>query len=124
MKTRSQNTYQIVRRVGKQGTHPTNVIDVSSIKEKLKQKIQLKVQRERRFDKRNTFYRQNKIFQTDAKRFYRAIGKNQVMVKGTPPKDIIERLWKGIWGEKKACSISTSWIQNIEKGNEKVKEHE
>ena len=41
-----------------------------------KAKIQVKAQRERQFDKRDKFYRQNKIFQTDAKRFYREIGKN------------------------------------------------
>ena len=102
----------------------TNGIDIPSIKEELKQKIQVKAQRERRFDKRNKFYRQNKIFQTDAKKFYREIGKNQVMVKETPPKDSIENFWKGIWGEKKACNMSASWIGNMEKGNQKVKEQE
>ena len=102
----------------------TNVIDIPSIKEALKQKIEVKAQRERRFDKRTKFYRQNKIFQTDAKKFYREIGKNQVMVKETPPKDSIENFWKGIWAEKKACNTSASWIGNMEKGNEKVKEHE
>ena len=47
----------------------------------IKQKILVKAKKEKRFDKRNKFYRQNKIFQTDAKKFYRAIGKNQFMVK-------------------------------------------
>ena len=61
----------------------TNAIDIPSIKEKLKQTMQSKAQRERRFDKPNKFYRQNKIFQTDTKKFYREIGKNQVMVKET-----------------------------------------
>ena len=46
----------------------TNAIYIPSIKEELKQKIQVKAQRERRFDKRNKFYRQDKIFQTDAKK--------------------------------------------------------
>ena len=46
------------------------------------------------------------------------------MVKETPPKDSIENFWKGIWGEKKACNMSASWIGNMEKGNEKVKEQE
>ena len=36
-----------------------SVTDISSIKEELKQKIKVKAQRERRFDKRNKFYRQN-----------------------------------------------------------------
>ena len=40
----------------------TSVIDIPSIKEELKQKVQVKVQRKRRFDKRNKFYRQSKIF--------------------------------------------------------------
>ena len=60
----------------------TNVIDIPSIKEELKQKIQVKAQRERRFDKRNKFYRQNKIFQTDAKKFYKEIGKKPSYGKG------------------------------------------
>ena len=59
----------------------TNVIDIPSIKEELKQKIQVKAHRERRFDKRNKFYRQNKIYQTDAKKFCREIEKNRYMVK-------------------------------------------
>ena len=50
-----------------------NVTDENSLltaKETLKQKIQVKAQRLRRYDKRNRFYRQNKIFKTDAKKFY------------------------------------------------------
>ena len=102
----------------------TNAIDIPSIKEDLKQKIQVKAQREKRFDKRKKFYRQNKIFQTDAKKFYREIGKNQVTVKETPPKDSIEKFWDRIWGEKKACNMCASWVGNMEKVNEKVKEEE
>ena len=46
------------------------------------------------------------------------------MVKEIPPKDSLEKFWKEIWGEKKACNMSASWIGNMEKGNEKVKEQE
>ena len=53
----------------------------------------------------------------NAKKFYREIGKNQVMVKEPPPKDSIEKFWKGIFGEKKACYMYASWIENLEKGN-------
>ena len=79
---------------------------------------------ERRFDKHNKFYKQNKIFQTNAKKLYREIKKNQVMVKKAPPKGSLENFWKGIWVEKKTCNMSASWIGNMEKGNEKVKEQE
>ena len=40
----------------------TSTNDIRSIQEELKQKMQVKAQRERRFDKPNRFYRQNKIF--------------------------------------------------------------
>ena len=58
--------------------------------------MQLKAQTERRFGKRNKFYRQNKIFQTDAKTLYRELRKNQVMIKETLLKSSV----KG-YGEKK-----------------------
>ena len=29
-----------------------------------------------------------------------------------------------MWAEKKACNVSASWIGNMEKENEKVKEQE
>ena len=44
------------------------------------------------------------------------------MIEETPPKDNIEKFWKGIWGGTKACNMSPSCIRNMEKGNEKVKE--
>ena len=43
------------------------------------------------------------------------------MVKEAPPRDSIEKFWIGTWGDKKACNMSASWIENMEKENEKVK---
>ena len=60
----------------------------------------------------------------DASKFYRETGKNQVMVKEVPCMDSIKKFWKEIWGEKKACRLSASWIGNMEKGNGKLKEQE
>ena len=45
----------------------TSASHIPSIKEELKQKMQIKIQRERPFDECNKFYSQNKIFETDAK---------------------------------------------------------
>ena len=47
---------------------------IPAIKEELKQKLQVKAQRVRRYVKRNKFYRQDKILETDTKKFYREIG--------------------------------------------------
>ena len=42
-----------------------NENDIITAKEKIKQKVQVKEQKFRRFKKRTKFYRQNKIFKTD-----------------------------------------------------------
>ena len=55
----------------------TSANDFPSIKEELKQKLQVKAQRERRFNKYNKFYRQNKIFQTDTKKAYKKNSEKQ-----------------------------------------------
>ena len=55
----------------------TSVKNIPGIKEELKQKMQVKAQRGRQFDKRNIFYKENKIFQTDAKKFYTEIWKKK-----------------------------------------------
>ena len=52
-----------------------NFEHLAPLKETLKQKIQLKAQRMRRYDKRSKFYRQNNTFKMDKKKFYRELGK-------------------------------------------------
>ena len=51
----------------------------------------------------------------DAKKLYREIGKNQVMVKAKSPKGSVEKFLKEIWGEEKACNMTASWIDHTEK---------
>ena len=49
-----------------------------------KQKMKLKVQRLRKHEKRNKFYRQNVIFKRDAKKFDREIGKETITADDAP----------------------------------------
>ena len=51
--------------------------NILEVKEIIEQKMQLKTQRMRRYKKRSKFYRQNMIFKTDARKFYREVGKNR-----------------------------------------------
>ena len=83
---------------------------ISEAKEILKQKIQVKAQRVRRFEKRTKFYRQNKIFQTDAKRFYREIGKKQIEIKEVPTMQEVEKFWESIWSNPKTHNEDADWI--------------
>ena len=84
--------------------------DIKEAKEVLKQKIQLKAQRIRRFEKRSNFYRQNKIFQTDAKRFYREIGKQSVEIKETPTLEKVQEFWQAIWSNPKEHNKDAEWL--------------
>ena len=70
--------------------------ELISTKESLKQIMQVKAQRLRRFDKRDQFYRQNGIFQTAARKFYRQIGKGKIDVKEHPEIKEIEKFWNNI----------------------------
>ena len=49
-------------------------------KEDLKQALQAKAQRIRRYTKRSDQYKQNKMFREDAKRFYRKLGKKTIQI--------------------------------------------
>ena len=78
-----------------------NSDDLTPLKETLKQKIELKVQRLRRYEKRTKFYRQNNILKTDKKKFYRKLGKQQVNVEKPPSKEETETFWTSSWGTEK-----------------------
>ena len=47
-----------------------NENDITTAKERIKQKVLVKAQRITRFEKRTKFYRQNKVIKTDTNKFY------------------------------------------------------
>ena len=96
------------------------VSEIKSLKEQLKQKMQAKAQRLRRYDKRSKFYRQNRIFESDAKKFYREIGKSQISINKPPDRADIEKFWRGIWEEEKYFNETAEWIENVNKETENV----
>ena len=87
---------------------------IPAIKEELKQKLQVKAQRLRRFTKSNKFYRQNKIFETDAKKFYREIGKTAINVDNIPSEAEVREFWNKILGNDKGHNENAEWLKNLE----------
>jgi len=88
--------------------------DIPEAKEKLKQQIQAKAQRIRRYEKRSKQFRQNKLFKTDTKKFYRELGKSQVQVKDPPTLLEIEEFWSKIWENGKTYNDTAEWIKHEE----------
>ena len=80
-------------------------------KEILKQKISLKSQRLRRYEKRVKFYRQNRIFKTDAKKLYREIGNQTIEVKNPPNMKDVENFWKTVWCGDKEFNENALWLE-------------
>ena len=69
---------------------------VIACKGNLKQALQTKAQRLRRYTKRSDQYKQNKMFRDNSQRFYRELGKKTIQI-GKPP-DIgeVKKFWQNI----------------------------
>ena len=104
-----------------------NVTDENSLltaKETLKQKIQVKSQRLRRYDKRNRFYWKNKIFKINAKKFYREIGKGTINIEDPSVDEEMMKFWNDIWGKEKDFNNEAEWIRREEERMNEVEEQE
>ena len=64
--------------------------DLTPLKETLKQKIQLKAQRMKQYEKRTKFCRQSNTFKTDKNKFYGKLRNPQVNVEKLPSKEEVE----------------------------------
>ena len=62
----------------------TNAREFAHLTETLKQKVQAKAQRIRRYEKRETQYNQNKMFKEDTKKFYRNLGMKNIEASEPP----------------------------------------
>ena len=77
----------------------TNAREVAKLTETLKQKVQAKAQRIRRYEKRETHYSQNKMLKEDTKKFYRNVGMKNIEAR-EPPLWQKQRLIGNHCGEK------------------------
>ena len=82
----------------------------TEVKEVLIQKMQAKAQRLRRYEKRNRFFNQNALFETNPKMFYRQLMQKPVKTGKTPPKQKVHEYWNNIWGEAKEHNKEADWI--------------
>jgi len=78
----------------------TNAREVAQLTETLKQKVQTKAQRIRRYEKWETQCSQNKMFKEDTKRFYRNLGTKNIEVRAPPSMAEAENYWKSLWGQE------------------------
>jgi len=89
----------------------TNVRKVAQLTETLKQKVQAKAQRIRRYEKRESQYSQNKMFKEDTKRFYRNLGMKSKEAREPLSMAEADTYWKSLWGEEAQHNERAEWIR-------------
>ena len=89
----------------------TNAREVAQLTETLKQKVQSKAQRIRRYEKKETQYSQNMMFKGDTKKFYRNLGMKNREAREPPSMAETETYWKSLWGEEAQHNEGAEWIR-------------
>ena len=78
----------------------TNAREVAQLTETLKQKLQAKAQRIRRYEKKENQYSQNKVCKENTKKFYRNLGVKNIEAREPLSMAEAETYWKSLWGEE------------------------
>ena len=54
------------------------------------------------------------IFKTDAKKCYREVGKEKILINETPQIENVEGYWKTVWSGGKHFNKNAEWVDTIE----------
>lgn len=87
--------------------------DIDTEREKLKQRIQAKAQRIRRFEKRRKQFLQNRRLKSNPKVFYQELENKQSDINEPPPIDEIETFWKTILKDDERHNEVADWIRKV-----------
>ena len=93
--------------------------EIQTVLEKIKQTIQPKAARLRRYQKRSRF-----LFKNNPKQFYRNIGKSQIKINKAASEEEIRSFWEKIWSDSKTHNSQVPWIEKLSKDYEALKEQE
>ena len=85
-----------------------------AIKKDLKQALQVKAQRIRRYTKRGEWYKQNKMFMEDSKTFYRELGKKTIQTEKPPHTGEVKKFWQNILEQEAKHNEDAQWIKDQE----------
>ena len=87
---------------------------LTACKEDLKQALQSKAQRLRRYIKRSEQYKENKRFRDDTKRFYRELGKKTIQIETPPDIAEVKKFWQNILEQEVKHNEDAQWIKDQE----------
>ena len=94
----------------------------------LKQEILALKNKIERYSTRCEFYRQNKLFETNQKRFYDDLTRQKEEIpkrNASPNKMKVLNFWSNIWGNEEKHNVNAEWIKDVaEETNETVKQND
>ena len=88
----------------------------------MKQTIQAKAARLRRYGKRSRFCKDNN--KHNSKQFQRNNGKSQIKINKAPSEEETRSFWEKIWSDCKTHNSQAPWIKKLSKEYEALKEQE
>ena len=78
---------------------------------RLKMELRSKVENARRLEKNRKRLRQNGLFQRDARRFYRDLGKQTIQITSPPSESEIEQYWGDLLETEVCHNKSAFWLR-------------
>jgi hypothetical protein len=92
----------------------TNAREVAQLTETLKQKVQTKAKRIRRYEKRKPSIVRIRCLKK-TKKFYRNLGMKNIEAREPPSMAEAETYWKSLWGEEAQHNERAEWIRREQK---------
>ena len=88
---------------------------ISKVMEELKQRLQVKASKLKRYEQRIEQYRVNRMYQQDQKRLYQEISGKSGGEKAMPDAKKSARIWSGIWDNNIQHNRRDEWLDDVRK---------
>ena len=75
--------------------------------------IIVKANKIKRYERKEKGKKQNQMFEEDQGRFYRELRNDSIKVSNPPPKEEVERFWKGIYEDERSYNNQAEWLKQI-----------
>ena len=84
------------------------------VMEELKQRIVANSMKLKRYESRNEQYIQNRLFETNQKKLFERLEKNEVTTQEMPDKKETTEFWNGIWSQEGKHKEDAEWLKKVE----------
>ena len=88
---------------------------ISKVLEELKQRLQVKASKLKRYEQRIEQYRVNRLYQQDQKRVYKEMSRKPSGEKVMPDAEKSARFWSGIWDNDIQHNRRAEWLDEVRK---------